>query len=46
MGANDTVDGLNGMEEAVRAAAEDETEVDDFEETPVFDRADAIPKII
>jgi hypothetical protein len=47
MGANETVDGLSGTEEAVRAAAEDDIEVDDFEDdTPVFDRADAIPKII
>jgi hypothetical protein len=46
MGANETTDGLSGTEEAARRAAEDETEVDDFEELPVFDRADAIPKII
>jgi hypothetical protein len=46
MGANETVDGLSGTEEAIRAAAEDETEADDFEDLPVFDRADAIPKII
>jgi hypothetical protein len=46
MGANDTVDGLSGTEEAVRAAAEDETEADELEDTPVFDRADVIPKII
>jgi len=46
MGANETVDGLSGTEEAVRAAAEDEAEADDFEDLPVFDRADAIPKII
>jgi hypothetical protein len=46
VGANETVDGLSGTEEAVRAAAEDEAEADDFEDLPVFDRADAIPKII
>lgn len=45
-GADETIDGLSETEEAVRRAAEDETEVDDFEELPVFDRADAIPKII
>src|SRR5215218_2264571 len=38
MGANETADGLSGTEEALRSAAEDETEVDDFEELPVFDR--------
>jgi hypothetical protein len=46
MGANETTDGLSGTEEAVRAAAEDQTEGDDFQDIPVFDRADAIPKII
>jgi len=46
MGANETIDGLSGTEEATRRAAEDETEADDFEDLPVFDRADAIPKII
>jgi hypothetical protein len=46
MGANETVDGLSDTEESLRQAAEDETEVDDFEELPVFDRADAIPKIL
>jgi hypothetical protein len=46
MGANETVDGLNDSEEMLRQATADETEVDDFEELPVFDRADAIPKII
>jgi hypothetical protein len=46
MGANETADGLSGTEEALRAAAEDTTEGDEFEETPVFDRADIIPKII
>src|SRR3954469_459504 len=46
MGANETADGLSGTEEAVRQAAEDETEVDDFEDLPVFDRADSTPKIV
>ena len=46
MGADETTDGLSDTEEAARRAAEDETEADDFEELPVFDRADAIPKII
>jgi hypothetical protein len=46
MGANETIDGLSGTEESVRAAAEDETELDDLEELPVFDRADSIPRII
>lgn len=46
MGADETEDGLSGTEEAVRRAAEDETEADDFEELPVFDRAEALPKII
>jgi hypothetical protein len=46
MGANEKVDGLSGTEEAIRAAAEDETEADDFADLPVFDRADATPKII
>ena len=46
MGANETIDGLSGTEESARRAAEDETEADDFEDLPVFDRADAIPKII
>jgi len=46
MGADETEDGLSGTEEAARRAAEDETEADDFEDLPVFDRADAAPKII
>jgi hypothetical protein len=46
MGANETVDGLGATEEATRRAAEDETELDDFEEPPVFDRADAMPKLV
>jgi hypothetical protein len=45
-GEDETIDGLSESEEALRAAAEDETEADDFEETPVFDRAETIPKII
>src|SRR3954468_21070573 len=39
MGANETEDGLSDTEETLRRAAEDETEVDDFEKLPVFDRA-------
>jgi hypothetical protein len=46
MGDNETVDGLSETEEAIRAAAEGQAEAEDFEELPVFDRADAIPKII
>src|SRR5436305_1320529 len=46
MGANETADGLSGTEEAVRQAAEDESETDGFDELPVFDRAEAMPKII
>jgi hypothetical protein len=46
MGANETADGLSGTEEAVRAAAEDAIEGAEFEETPVFDRADILRKII
>src|SRR3982750_569474 len=38
MGANETVDGLSGTEEALRAAAEDEAEVDALEDIPVFAR--------
>jgi hypothetical protein len=45
-GANETLDGLSGTEEATRRAAEDETEADDVEDLPVFDRAEAMPKII
>jgi hypothetical protein len=45
MGANETTDGLSETEEDVRAAAEDETDVDESEE-PVFDRAESMPKII
>jgi hypothetical protein len=46
MGANETEDGLSDTEELVRQAAEDGSDGDDFDELPVFDRADAIPKII
>jgi hypothetical protein len=45
-GAQETEDGLSETEESLRRAAEDETEADDFEDLPVFDRADAIPKIL
>jgi hypothetical protein len=37
---------LSDTEELVRQAAEDGSDGDDFDELPVFDRADAIPKII
>jgi hypothetical protein len=46
MAANETAYGLSGTEEAVRQAAEDEPETDGFDELPVFDRAEAMPKII
>ena len=46
MGASETPDGLSGTEEAVRVAAEDDVERDAFEDLPVFDRSDALPKII
>jgi hypothetical protein len=46
MGANDTTDGLSGTEEAIRQAAEDESEADGLDELPVFDRAGSMPKII
>jgi hypothetical protein len=45
-GAQETEDGLSETEELLRRAVEDETEADDFEDLPVFDRADAIPKIL
>src|SRR4051794_23199379 len=45
-GANEPADGLSGNEEATRQAAEDEPETDGFDELPVFDRAEAMPKII
>ena len=46
--ANETVDGLDATTEALRHAAEDTPsgqEPDDIEQTPVFDRAGAAPKI-
>lgn len=46
MGANETIDGLSGTEEAVRVAAGDEAEANEDDDMPVFDRADTIPKII
>ena len=46
MGANETADGLSGTEEAVRSAAEGETETEELDDLPVFDRANAVPKII
>jgi hypothetical protein len=45
-GANETADGLSPTEEDIREAAEDEADLDDFEEVPVFDRAETMPKII
>jgi len=48
-GANETVDGLDEYGEAIRHAAEDipaaERPNDDLENLPVFDRADAEPKV-
>jgi hypothetical protein len=46
--ANETVDGLDAIAEALRHAAEDTASgatPDDVEKTPVFDRADLAPKI-
>jgi hypothetical protein len=46
--ANETVDGLDAITEALRRAAEDTptgAAPDDVEKTPVFDRADLAPKI-
>src|SRR2546423_3449193 len=46
-GANETVDGLDEIQEAVRHATEDlpaSEKGDDFEKLPVFDRAEAEPK--
>jgi hypothetical protein len=45
MGANETVDGLSDTEEAARSAAEGEAELEELDDLPVFDRADAMPKI-
>jgi hypothetical protein len=49
-GANETVDGLTSSEEAVRRGAEDiplgaPAPATELEDLPVFDRADALPKI-
>jgi len=46
-GANETVDGLSGTEEALRQAAEDTPSgrSDGAEDIPVFDRAQLLPKI-
>jgi hypothetical protein len=46
--ANETLDGLDAATDALRRAAEDTPTAarpDDIEETPVFDRAGAAPKI-
>ena len=47
-GANETTDGLNSSEEALRQAAEDIPSGQaphDEDNIPVFDRGDALPKI-
>ena len=47
-GANETTDGLDATNEALRHAAEDTpsgTPPEDVETVPVFDRADLAPKI-
>jgi len=47
-GANETVDGLDELQEAVRHGAEDipaSERGDDFEKLPVFDRAESERKI-
>lgn len=47
-GANETIDGLDEIQEAMRHAAEDipaSEKGDDFERLPVFDRAESEPKI-
>jgi hypothetical protein len=47
-GANETADGLNSSEEAVRQGAEEipiGAPEEDIEDLPVFDRADALPKV-
>jgi hypothetical protein len=47
-GANETVDGLTDTEETLRRAAEDTLSgqaAEPAEDVPVFDRADALPKI-
>jgi hypothetical protein len=46
--ANETIDGLDATTEAIGHAAEDTPSgpsSDDFEKTPVFDRAGQAPKI-
>jgi hypothetical protein len=47
-GANETIEGLTSSEEATRRGAED-TPIGDWgeepEDLPVFDRADALPKV-
>ena len=46
-GANETIDGLDEIQEAVRHAAEDlpaSEKGDDFKRLPVFDRAESEPK--
>lgn len=46
-GANETIDGLDESEEALRHAAEDVpvSDQDDFDKLPVFDRAESERKI-
>ena len=47
-GANETIDGLDEIQEAIRHGAEDipaSEEGDDFKRLPVFDRAENEPKI-
>src|SRR3954470_16873479 len=41
MGANERGEGVSGTKRSLRAGAEDDAEADDFEDLPVFDRADA-----
>jgi hypothetical protein len=46
-GANETIDGLNSLDEATRRAAEDTPlgAPDGEKDLPVFDRGDAPPKV-
>jgi hypothetical protein len=47
-GANETIDGLTGAEEALRRAAEDTSSgqgPEEDEDMPVFDRAGELPKV-
>ena len=47
-GANETVDGVTSSEEATRRGAEDtpiSAPEEDLDRVPVFDRADALPKV-